>query len=96
VGGIIAAVLIAGIKETRQAQLTFAKPRPAIVDLTQVFITSPWPLALDRLPPAGLTRLREVLADAGVTLQDDLATVQRLAGLRQTYEPHVHALSGDL
>jgi Ion channel len=92
------AVIIAGINDgpTRQAQLTFAMARHAIVDLTQVFITSPRPLAPDRLPPAGLTRLRELLADAGVTLQDDLATGQKLAELRQMYEPYVHALSGYL
>jgi Ion channel len=92
------AVIIAGVKDgpTRQAQLTFAMARHAIVDLAQVFIRSPQMLVADRLPPPGLTRLREVLAEAGVTLQDDLVTAQKLSDLRRMYEPYIHALSGYL
>jgi hypothetical protein len=89
------AVIIAGISDgpTRQARLTFAMARHAIVDLAQVFVTSLRSLAPDRLPPASLTRMREALAEAGVTLQDGITTDQKLAELRQMYEPYVHALS---
>ena len=89
------AVTIAGISggPTRQAQLTFAMARHAIVDLAQVFITSPRLVAPDRLPPPSLTGMREVLAEAGVTLQDGIVTDQKLVELRQIYEPYVHALS---
>jgi Ion channel len=89
------ALVIAGISggPTRQAQLTFAMARHAVVDLAQIFITSPQALAPDRLPPAILTRLREALAEAGVTLQDGIATDQKLTELRRMYEPYVHALS---
>jgi hypothetical protein len=89
------ALVIAGISggPTRQAQLTFAMARHAVVDLAQIFITSPRVLAPDRLPPASLTRLREVLAEAGITLQEGIAADQKLSELRQLYESYIHALS---
>jgi hypothetical protein len=89
------ALVIAGISggPTRQAQLTFAMARHAVVDLAQIFITSLHILAPDRLPPANLTRLREVLAEASVILQEGIAAEQKLGELRQLYEPYVHALS---
>jgi hypothetical protein len=78
---------------TRQAQLTFAMARHAVVDLAQIFITSPRALAPDRLPSANLIRLREALAGAGVILQEGIGTDQKLVELRRMYEPYVHALS---
>jgi Ion channel len=88
------ALVIAGVRggPTRQAELTFAMARHAVVDLAQIFIRSPHLLIPDRLPPGSLTRLREVLAEAGVTLQEGIATEQKLAELRRMYEPYVHAL----
>lgn len=88
------ALVIAGVRggPTRQAELTFAMARHAVVDLAQIFIRSPHLLIPDRLPPVSLTRLREVLAEAGVTLQEGIATEQKLAELRRMYEPYVHAL----
>src|SRR5258707_14375015 len=44
----------------RQAELTFAIARHAVVDLSQVFGTSPRPLPFDRLPPTELLRIRDV------------------------------------
>jgi hypothetical protein len=81
---------------TRQAQLTFAMARHAVVDLAQVFLRAPQPLAPDRLPPASVTALRAMLADAGVTLQEGVAAEQQLCELRQMYEPYVQALSAYL
>lgn len=78
---------------TRQAQLTFAMARHAVVDLAQIFSTSPRALAPDRLPAASLRRLQEILAEAGVSLREGLAADQKLAEVRRMYEPYVHALS---
>jgi len=77
----------------RQAHLTFAKARHAVVELSHIFITSPPALAPDRLPPSSLSALGNMLAETGVTLRDDLATEQKLSELRRMYEPYVEALS---
>ncbi len=86
---------MAGINDgpARQAQLTFAMARHAVVDLAQYFIPSPPALASDRLPPSSLAVLRNTLAEAGVTLQEGAATELKLRELRRMYEPHVQALS---
>jgi hypothetical protein len=88
------ALVIAGIDggPTRQAQLTFAMARHAVVDLAQILSASPLTLAPDRLPADGLLRLREMLAEAGVTLREETAVEQKLAELRRMYEPYVQAL----
>src|SRR6266850_1951920 len=80
----------------RQAHLTFAKARHAVVELSQIFITSPPALAPDRLPPSSLSVLGNMLAETGVTLRDDLATEQTLRELRRMYEPNIQALSNYL
>ena len=92
------ALVMAGVNggPTRQAQLTFAMARHAVVDLAQVFLRAPQALAPDRLPPASVTALRAMLADAGVTLQESVAAEQHLRELRQMYEPYVQALSAYL
>jgi len=77
----------------RQAQLTFAKARQAAVELSQIFVPSPPTLRADRLPSPSLSVLRKMLAEAGVTLRDDVATEERLCDLRRMYEPNVQALS---
>jgi hypothetical protein len=76
-----------------QARLTFAMARHAVVDLAQVFYTPPVPPDPDRLPPADLSRLRMSLAAAGIPFRDGRAADQRLAELRQMYEPYVYALA---
>ena len=89
------ALIIAGVEEgpTRQAQLTFAMARHAVGDLAQIFARSRQPvLAPDRLPPSSLSALRDMLAKAGITVQDGAAE-QKLHDLRQMYEPHVQRLS---
>ena len=58
------ALVMVGIEgiSPRQGELTFAVARHATVDLAQVFKTPPRAPKADRLPPAELKRLREVLA----------------------------------
>ena len=55
------ALVMAGVNggPTRQAQLTFAMARHAVVDLAQIFMRSPQALAPDRLPPSSLTAFAE-------------------------------------
>jgi hypothetical protein len=77
----------------RQARLTFAMARHAVVDLAQVFSTPPREAPEDRLPPAALARLRGALAAIDLPLADDPATSTRLTEVRRTYEPYVAALS---
>jgi ion channel len=79
----------------RQAELTFAMARHAVVDLAQVFSTPPRQ-ADDRLPAAQLAQLRERLA-AGLKLEappHDFG--ERVAELRRMYEPYVVALARHL
>ena len=80
----------------RQAELTFAIARHAVVDLSQVFGTSPRPLLEDRLPPAELRRIRDVLAQHGLNLNDGEAADNRLLELRRMYEPYIFALAAHL
>jgi len=76
----------------RQAKLTFAMARHAVVELTQNFILSPPAPARDRLPPSSFTVLRKMLAEADVSMRAGTATEQELSELRRMYEPYVQAL----
>jgi hypothetical protein len=80
----------------RQARLTFAMARHAVVDLSQVFATSPQPSLSPRLTPEDWERLRHALG----WLQEDAArrhpTPEDLARLRAMYEPYVTALAAYL
>jgi len=89
------ALVMAGIDggPKRQAQLTFAKARQAVVELSQIFVLLPPALAPDRLPSSSLSVLGKMLAETGLTLRDDVATEERLRELRRMYEPNVQALS---
>ena len=77
----------------RQAQLTFAMARHAVVDLSQIFDASPQPPEVDRFPPSEMARLRGVLTAAGIPLRDGPVADQKLAELRAMYEPYVNSLS---
>ncbi|MGB2627345.1 MAG: potassium channel family protein [Candidatus Acidiferrum sp.] len=92
------ALTIAGIEGTcaKQAELTFAISRHAIVDLAQVFSASPEALPIDRLPSADLFRLRETLAAHGMKLLRTPEADKKLNELRQLYEPYVYALASHL
>lgn len=89
------ALVMVGVEGTceRQAELTFAIARHALVDLSQVFGTAPTPLPHDRLPAEDLRRIRDKLAQDGMKLRDDEEADQRLIELRRMYEPYAHALA---
>lgn len=76
----------------RQARLTFAIARHAMVDLSVVFSVSPRERETDRLPPERLARLREELAAAGLQLRQGSDADRELADLRRLYEPYLLAL----
>jgi hypothetical protein len=61
------ALIMAGMEGAyeRQAELTFAMARHAVVDLSLVFRTSPCEPDQDRLPPEKLADLRIMLASSG-------------------------------
>lgn len=92
------ALVIVGVDgaSSRQAQLTFAMARHAVVDLSQIFNASPQAPAVDRFPPAEMARLRAVLAAANIPLRAGIDADQKLAELRRMYEPYVNSLSGYL
>jgi len=77
----------------RQAELTFAIARHAAVDLSQVFKTPPRALPHDRLPAEDLRRIRDILAQHGVKLQDGPDADRKLTELRHMYEPYLYALA---
>ncbi|HKP46462.1 MAG TPA: potassium channel family protein [Pyrinomonadaceae bacterium] len=78
-----------------QARLTFAMARHAVVDIAQIFSTSPAaPQAcVTRLYHGDLERLKEILESNGAPLKEDEETELRLTELRLMYEPYVIALS---
>ncbi|HXM95046.1 MAG TPA: potassium channel family protein [Candidatus Dormibacteraeota bacterium] len=79
-----------------QADLTFAIARHAVVDLSQVFGTSPKALPHDRLTPENLRRIRDMLAPTCLKLQDGEQADGRLTELRKMYEPYIYALASYL
>jgi len=89
------AMVIVGIDgaPSRQASLTFAMARHAVVDLAQIFNTPPSAPVPDRLSPDELVRLRSVLASASVNLRAGVEADQKLFELRRMYEPYVNALA---
>src|SRR5690348_5963803 len=77
----------------RQAELTFAIARHAAVDLSQVFKTKPRALPQNRLPAEDLKRIRDTLAQPGLKMGNLSEMEERLADLRNTYEPYLFALA---
>jgi hypothetical protein len=92
------ALVLVGVEGAceRQAELTFAIARHAVVDLSQVFGTPPRALPQDRLPTADLRRIRDILAQHGLKLLDGEAADRRLTELRGMYEPYIFALASYL
>jgi Ion channel len=89
------ALTIVGVEGAcgKQAQLTFAITRHAIVDLAQIFHATPRAPHPDRLPPAELDRLRHVLSEVSLNLHTGDDKDKQLRDLRAMYEPYVNALS---
>jgi hypothetical protein len=76
-----------------QAKLTFAMARHAAVDLAQVVRAQYNPHFVERYRVEDWKRLREELAQHGVTLYDGADAGERLAELRLKYEPYVQGLA---
>src|ERR1017187_6999746 len=92
------ALLIAGVqgREARQAQLTFAMARHALVDLAQIFSLVPVNNAPDRLPRDAYERLYKLLCQSGVSVCPDSHSMDRLRDMRVLYEGYAEALSSYL
>ena len=80
----------------RQADLTFAIARHAVVDLSQVFGTTPRAPSQGRLGSTELLTIRDTLAKHGMKLLDGEEADQRLIDLRKMYEPYIYALASHL
>jgi Ion channel len=80
-------------ESVRQAQLTFAMARHAIVDLALVLHTPPQEPLIDRLPQEDFEILRQFLNREALHLRAGKDPAQRLAELRRMYKPYVYALS---
>jgi len=91
-GALACSVIEGGLQ--RQAWMTFAIARHAVVDLAIVFGISPVvnPLT-DRLPPADLARLTQMLTGSGLKLKTTPDAKNRLSELRRMYEPYVLSLA---
>jgi ion channel len=89
------ALIVSGIRgmPARQAGLTFAMARHAVVDLAQVLGTPPEPPRPERLTPDRVAAFRRSLAADGLVLDDGGPASKRLAELRAMYEPYVNALA---
>lgn len=89
------ALLIADVqgREARQAQLTFAMARHAMIDLAQIFSLTPVRNAPDRLPPERYKQLYQILAQSGINICGDGHCSDRLRDMRALYEGYAQALS---
>jgi hypothetical protein len=89
------ALLLVGPENTcsRQAGLTFAMARHAVVDIAAVFNRPPKRPARDRLPEKDHQRLRSMLAAEGDFFAGDEVLDARLASVRATYEPYISSLA---
>jgi hypothetical protein len=89
------ALLIAGVQDhpARQAQLTFAMARHALVDLAQVFSLDPVQDMPDRLSEKQFRTVYDHLCQSDVKLCRDAYSGTRLRQMRQLYEGYAEALS---
>lgn len=89
------ALVISGIRgsEARQAQLTFAMARHALVDLAQVLSLKPVTDVPDRLPPELYRKLFDTLCQSGASVCRDELSIDRLREMRALYESYAEALS---
>jgi hypothetical protein len=88
------ALILTGIEGTpvEPARFAFAMARHAVVDLAQVLGTPPKP-GVSRLSSSDFAHLQDLLAASGIHLKEGMATEQKLAEFRETYEPFVSALA---
>jgi hypothetical protein len=92
------ALLMVGVHgaPARQAALTFAMARHAVVDLAQVLKQPPIMNGDDRLPPDDLITVRAMLKADGAPLREGPAAEERLRELRNMYEPYVLGMADHL
>jgi Ion channel len=92
------ALIIACLEDScsKQAELTFAIGRHAVVDLCQVFSATPLPSTSERLTPETLAKMRSKLAQYGMVILATPEAEQKLTELRKMYEPYVQALAKHL
>ena len=91
-------LLIIGFEDisTPTIRFTFAIARHAAVDLAQVYGTPPMNPKLGRLSHEDFERMRDALAEVGLTLQHQENAEQLLYNLRRSYEPFVNAIADHL
>ncbi len=87
------AVLLTGVADAKsfQPRMTFAVGRMAIMETINILRLKPSEVE-DRLPAEGFQRLTRMLREAELEWRDGDAEM-RLAKLRSTYEPYLHAIS---
>ncbi len=92
------ALLIAGVSghEARQAQLTFAIARHALVDVSQVLAPDLKRDIPDRLPPESDDKLYQMLCQSGGSVCRDDQSYTRLREMRARDEPYAETLSAYL
>jgi hypothetical protein len=76
-----------------QAQLTFKMARHAVVDISQIFNTSPVKHDGARLSKNDLATLHLTLLETGVALRDEEGDEETFEELRAMYEPYTNVLS---
>jgi len=88
-------LMIAGVlkEETRQAQLTFAMARHALVDLTQVLSLRPLNNSPGRLSANLYEMVCKAISQSGVVTRENDRSFERLRELRALYEGYAEALS---
>lgn len=87
-------LLISGVQEqpARQAQLTFAMARHALVDLAQVFSLEPLQNMPERLTEKQFEMVYNQMCQSGVRLCSDAHSPARLRQMRLLYEGYAEAL----
>ncbi len=90
------ALVLVGVEgvPARQADLTFAMARHAVVDLCIVFRQKPRPPDRNRLTSENFSDLHSLMKTFGLRLRDGHDAEQLLEELRRLYEPYANALSG--
>ena len=80
----------------RQAKLTFAMARHALVDLSQVLDRLPVTPTETRLTEQSFVQLHDLLCQVGVPVSREAASRARLNEMRELYEPYAEALGRHL
>jgi hypothetical protein len=76
-----------------QAQLTFKMARHAVVDIAQIFDTSPLKHDDGRLTNENFAQLHAALSSSGVSARNEPGDEETLKELRAMYEPYTEVLS---